>query len=206
MQRGSAGNIPGEAVADNFHAHHGLPHGGEGSGDEVLVHVGLELRQPEQSGSRRLLPSRSAPRTPAPPLQGGPPPPRHGARPSPRGLSSSAPPEKPLGRPAPPPSPEGTFLLFLSTRWGSRVPSLSDAISLATPRFLRRCPAAALTHVSHPQAGGHRRGLAGARALTSPRGRSSPSGRSLLPRRPPPTPFRACSGPPRPLLRPGFAR
>lgn len=38
-------NIPSEAISDNFDAHHSLSHGGKGSGDEVLIHVGLQLRK-----------------------------------------------------------------------------------------------------------------------------------------------------------------
>lgn len=65
-------NVPSEAVPDNFDAHHRLPHGGKGSGDEVLIHVGLQLRKHE---SRTTQASIQAPRSrfqsPSPSAQGG---------------------------------------------------------------------------------------------------------------------------------------
>lgn len=44
-RRSKEKNVPSEAVSDNFDAHHRLPHGGKGSGDEILIHVGLQLRK-----------------------------------------------------------------------------------------------------------------------------------------------------------------
>lgn len=45
-------NVPSEAVSDNFDAHHGLPHGGKGPRDEVLIHVGLQLRKHKSDSAR----------------------------------------------------------------------------------------------------------------------------------------------------------
>lgn len=44
--------VPSEAVSDNFDAHHGLPHGGKGSGDEILIHVRLQLRKYKSNALR----------------------------------------------------------------------------------------------------------------------------------------------------------
>lgn len=48
-------NVPSEAVSDNFDAHHGLPHGGKGPRDEVLIHVGLQLHKYKSTETQRSI-------------------------------------------------------------------------------------------------------------------------------------------------------